>query len=318
MNISARDYVGMWYQARADLGVDDLSDYIFVEPATGKRTSIRLRHRDQDGVGGILISARRVGLAPPVVPVTKPRKPPAFWRRWLARPQSRKAVAPRWRQADATNASSVSPLIDWLSVEQTSALSRYADTQNVSMNSLLLLALHRAVSATLLDSDGPGSWCFPVNMRNAISAPRQEMNLSSAFYMTVAAEDSPQDVDRLVRANLKDNVHWRLWHLARIGRFIGQRGVNWLCARMLKGTSHVGSFSSLGEWQMDFQSAGMPADTVFCCCGPGSPNHPVANGAIVVNGQLSLALRLHPSLGVDQARAELCLQHWLDGLLEYL
>lgn len=318
MTATATDYIGMWYHARAKLGVDDRIDFMFVDPATGKRTSVILRHRDYDGVGGILVSARRVGMTPPTVPTGRQRTPPPFWRRWRSGPVERVPQAPRWRYLETQTTPSAAPLMQWLTVEQTHALSRYADSQNVSLNSLLLLALHRAVCATLMDEDQTGSWCFPVNMRNAIKIPRQEMNLSSAFYMTVASDDPPSLIDKSIRAHLKANVHWRYWHLARIGRFIGQRGVDWLCARMLNGKAHMGSFSSLGEWEMDFASAGMAPDTVFCCCGPGSPNHPVANGAMVVNGRLNLALRLHPSLGASNADAQACLQHWINGLLEWI
>lgn len=318
MTSSATDYIGMWYQARAKLGVDDRIDFMFVDRATGQRTSVILRHRDCDGVGGILVSARRVGMTPPAVPGGKQRTPPPFWRRWQSDPVGKQAQAPQWCHFEIAGEPSVEPLMQWLTEEQTAALYRYAENQKVSLNSLLLLALHRAVCATLMIRPQPGSWCFPVNMRNAVVIPSQEMNLSSAFYLTVCPQDQPGDIDQAIRANLKANVHWRFWHLARIGRFIGQRGVDWLCARMLNGKAHCGSFSSLGEWQMDFRSAGMAADTAFCCCGPGSPNHPVANGAMVVNGRLNLALRLHPSLGADAAVAQRCLQHWIKGLLEWI
>ncbi|MZR64033.1 hypothetical protein [Alcanivorax sp. DP30] len=318
MNTGIIDYIGMWYQARAKLGVDDRIDFMFDDPATGKRTNVILRHRDYDGVGGILASARQVGMIEPLLPSGKHRKPPSFWRRWQRKPLSREAEAPQWEHFETQQAPSVEPLMGWLTRAETQGLLRYADSQQVSLNSLLLLALHRAVCDTLMQGRAVGSWCFPVNMRNAITIPRQEMNLSSAFYLTVSPDDAPADIDRAIRANLKANVHWRFWHLARVGRFIGQRGVDWLCARMLNGKPHCGSFSSLGEWQMDFISAGMAPDTTFCCCGPGSPNHPVANGVMIVNGRLTLALRLHPSLGADQARAEQCLQHWKNGLLEWI
>ena len=65
---------------------------------------------------------------------------------------------------------------------------------------------------------------------------------------------------------------------------------------------------------MDFASAGMPKDTVFACCGPGSPSHPVANGVIVVNGCMSLSLKVHSSLGVPQATVRQCLQRWVNWL----
>ena len=65
---------------------------------------------------------------------------------------------------------------------------------------------------------------------------------------------------------------------------------------------------------MDFVSGGLAPDTVFACCGPGSPTHPVANGMIIVNGSLSLALKLHPSLGAPESAVRECLQCWVEGL----
>lgn len=318
MSVAATDYIGMWYQARAKLGVDDRIDFMFVDPRTGKRTSVILRHRDYDGVAGILVSARKMGMTLPVVPGGKQRVPPPFWARWRSGPVGREAESPGWLDHGEGNKPAAAPLMQWLTTAQTRSLYQAAERREVSLNSILLLSLHRSVCATLMQRPQSGSWCFPVNMRNAISAPRQEMNLSSAFYLTVGVEDHPSDIDRAIRANLKANVHWRFWHLARIGRFIGQRGVDWLCARMLNGKAHCGSFSSLGEWQMDFVSGGMSADTVFGCCGPGSPNHPVANGVMVVNGRLSLALRLHPSLGADADCAQRCLEQWINDLLEWI
>lgn len=314
MSAAATDYIGMWYRARARLGVDDRIEFIFIDPASGQRRTVALRHRDYDGVAGILVAAREVGMRMPMVPSGKRRKAPPFWQRWQSPAESREPAELEWRRFGVADGENNAPLVQWLNPQQTRALYQRAHQQKVSVNSLLLLALHRAVSDTLLVKGQPGSWCFPVNMRNAVTVPRQEMNLSSAFYLTVDENDTPSRIDRTIRQNLKANVHWRYWHLARIGRWIGQRGVNWVCSRLLNGPQHCGSFSSLGEWQMDFMSAGMAPDTVFACCGPGSPNHPVANGVTVVNGCMSLALKLHPSLGAGHAQAEQCLQRWINWL----
>lgn len=311
---TSTDYIGMWYRARARLGVDDRIEFMFINPASGDRRTVALRHRHYDGAAGIQVSARQLGMQSPQTASSRQRKAPGFWRRWQGSPESRQAATPQWRQQSISGKDHREPVVQWLSLEQTKALYQRAAEQKVSVNSLLLLALHRSISATLLETGQPGSWCFPVNMRNSLAGPQPEMNLSSAFYMTVAEDDKPERIDRSIRAHLKANVHWRYWHLARIGRWIGQRGVNWLCERLLNGPQHLGSFSSLGEWQMNFASAGMNDDTVFACCGPGSPTHPVANGVIVVNGCMSLALKLHPSLGAQQSEAERCLQHWVNGL----
>lgn len=314
MSASATDYIGMWYRARARLGIDDRIEFIFINPGTGTRHTVALRHRDHDGVGGIAESLRRMGVRQPPMPLSRQVRPPAFWRRWQARPEQRQSQPPQWRVFADSWEQPDEPLVQWLTPQQTRALRQRAEARRVSLNSLLLLALHRAVADTLMDGVGPGSWCFPVNMRGVVPMGRPDMNLSSAFYLTVDRDDTPEQLDRTIRDYLKANIHWRYWHLARIGRVVGQRGVDWLCARLLNGPQHCGSFSNLGVWQIDFVSGGLAPDTVFTCCGPGSPNHPVANGMMIVNGSLNLALKLHPSLGASHAVAQQCLQRWIDGL----
>ncbi len=307
----------MWYRARAGLGIDDRIEFIFIDPRSGERDTVALRHRDHDGVGGIAQALKQRGVAPPPMPLSRQKQAPPWWQRWQRLPEDLPALEPvwrRWRESEPEAAEDSSVCVQWLNPAQTRALYQRAHQHKVSVNSLLLLALHRAVCDTLMLHGIAGSWCFPVNMRGVVPMLRADMNLSSAFYLTVDHEDKAARLDRSVRGYLKANVHWRYWHLARIGRLIGQWGVNWLCGRLQKGTQHCGSFSSLGEWNMDFVSAGMPEDTVFACCGPGSPSHPVANGVIVVNGCMSLSLKVHSSLGVPQATVRQCLQRWVNWL----
>jgi hypothetical protein len=315
VSASATDYIGMWYRARARLGIDDRIEFIFINPGSGKRHTVALRHRDHDGVGGIAESLKRMGVRQPPMPLSRQTRAPSFWRRWQARPEQRQPQSPPWRIFTTTvDEQADEPLVQWLTPLQTRALRQRAKAQQVSLNSLLLKALHLAVADTLMTHASPISWCFPVNMRGVVPMGRPDMNLSSAFYMTVDSDDSLTHLDHTIRSYLKANIHWRYWHLARIGRLVGQRGVDWLCGRLLNGAQHGGSFSNLGEWQIDFVSGGLAPDTVFACCGPGSPTHPVANGMMIVNGSLSLALKLHPSLGASEAVVQECLQRWVDEL----
>ena len=180
----------------------------------------------------------------------------------------------------------------------------------MSLNTLLLLALNRAVAATLLRTPVAGRWLYPVNMRGAVTRGRDDMNLSSGFYLTVTPEDTPDRLDQRVRKALADNRHWLYWYAAQVGRLVGQRGVDWLCGRFLRGAPHLGSFTSLGEWRLDLARAGFSPRALVTLCGPGSPNHPVSNGAMIVNGCLTLSLKLDPVLGADAAVTRTCLAHW--------
>ncbi|MFP1682998.1 hypothetical protein ACLD0W_10820 [Alloalcanivorax sp. C16-1] len=309
------DYLGMWYRARARHGIDDTIHFAVIEPATGRRHEFPVRHRDHDGIGGLfhLLRGWRVPLPP--MPVSRQAAPPPFWHWLRALPGRREATppAPPWRAFPASD-EPATVASACLSRAHTFALRQRARDQSLSLNAVLLTALHQAVTDTLLRAPVAGRWLYPVNMRGAVRGERDDQNLSSGFYVTARPEDGPVDLDRRVRDGLRAQRHWRFWHGARVGRWVGQGGVNWLCDRFLAGSPKLGSFTCLGEWRLDLAAAGFPPDALLTLCGPGSPNHPVSNGAMIVNDRLTLSLKLDPSLGAGADTTRACLAAWRDRL----
>lgn len=306
-----KDYLGMWYRARARYGVDDSIHFAVIEPDDGGRFDFPVRHREHDGIGGLFRLLREWKVPAPPMPHSRQQRPPPLWR-WLRRAADEPVPAPRWRDLGGSGDGGVQSV--WLDAEQTAALQQRARLARVSLNTLLLLALNRAVAATLLRTPAAGRWLYPVNMRGAVSRARDDMNLSSGFYLTVAPEDTPCQLDQRVRKALAANRHWLNWYAAQVGRLVGQRGVDWLCGRFLRGALHLGSFTSLGEWHLDLAKAGFSPRALVTLCGPGSPNHPVSNGAMIVNERLTLSLKLDPVLGADAAVTRTCLERWRTGL----
>ncbi|MFT6599632.1 MAG: hypothetical protein ACJATD_000467 [Alloalcanivorax sp.] len=309
--MNGNDYLGMWYRARARYGVDDRIHFAVIEPDDGGRFDFPVRHREHDGIGGLFHLLRAWNVPQPAMPRSRQTGAPPPWR-WLRRAPVETVPAPRWRDFSDAGDGGVQSV--WLDAEPTAALRRRARHAGVSLNTLLLLALNQAVAATLLQAPVAGRWLYPVNMRGAVIRDRDDMNLSSGFYLTVAPEDTPARLDRRVRQALADNRHWLYWYAAQVGRLVGQRGVDWLCGRFLRGAPHLGSFTSLGEWHLDLTQAGFSPRALVTLCGPGSPNHPVSNGAMIVNGCLTLSLKLDPVLGADAAVTRTCLEHWRAGL----
>jgi len=306
-----KDYLGMWYRARARYGVDDTIHFAVIEPDKGERIEFPVRHRDHDGIGGLFALLRRWHVPAPPMPVSRQRRAPPFWH-WLRPATVASLPAPGWRRHTGVGDSRVQSC--WLDADRTAALQQRARHSGVSLNTLLLLALNRAVATNLLHTPTVGRWLYPVNMRGAVTSVRDDMNLSSGFYLTVAPEDTPRRLDQRVRDALTGNRHWLYWYGAQVGRLVGQRGVDWLCGRLLHGTSNLGSFTCLGEWRLDLGAAGFSSQALLTLCGPGSPNHPVSNGAMIVNGCLTLSLKLDPVLGEDAAATRTCLEDWRTGL----
>ncbi|MDX1805136.1 MAG: hypothetical protein R3292_13785 [Alcanivorax sp.] len=305
------DYIGMWYRARARHGVDDTIMVKVLDAQGDTLQSFGLRHRDHDGIGVLFRFFRQHGMALPPMPVSRESRPPPWWRRLTGQVRGLPPVHSPipWRHfEDRDGLASMQSLC--LSQQQTATLLQRLQRKGVSLSAALLCGLQRAVDDTLLDHPVRGSWLYPVNMRGAVPMACDEMNLSSAFYTSVSAAESPRIVADRLRRQLRANLHWRMWHLARIGRFIGRAGVNWLSDRMANGPRHLGSLSNLGHWQVDMASGGFPDTAVMAICAPGSPAYPVANGVMIVNGRMTLSMKLHQSLGAGAATARSCLQRW--------
>lgn len=314
------DYIGMWFRARLRHGIRDDMSFGVLDPHSGKIDWHVLPHRRFDGLGGLAHLLRSWGLDPEL-PELAEKRPPSWWRLLLAMLAWRDpdVPPPRWRTAVVRNDPAVPErVVDWFDRAETEMIRRKAREQNVSVTVLLLWTLHQVVTRNLLREGTRGDWLLPVNMRGPVRLASDEMNHSSGFYLPVDGEWSPTALREEIRTTLRARRHWAGWRLARIGRLVGQWGVNHIHDRLAHGPGHLGSFSMLGEWEQDMAAAGWSPESLLCCTGPGSPTHPVSNGAIIWNGRLTLTLQTHPVLGVDETLLRRCMNEWRGLLLDPL
>lgn len=311
------DYIGMWYRARARHGIGDDIRYGLIDPDAGEVSWQTLPHRRFDGIGGVAHLLRARGVTPSALPSLREPSAPGIWKLLPAILTRRgETPEPPWRKA-APESGDAEPLaVSWASRPETEMICRNARELGISVSVLLFWALHQVVTWRLLEHCDQGSWFFPVNMRGPVRLASDEMNHSSGFYLSVDANWTPMDLRDEIRQALRQRRHWLMWYQARVGRWVGQGGVNRLYDRMLSAKPHLGSFSMIGEWWQDMSRAGWPAHSLLCFCGPGSPAHPVSNGAMIWNGRLTLALQFHPRLGHDRRMLESCLHDWRALLLD--
>ena len=91
-----KDYLGMWYRARARYGVDDSIHFAVIEPDSGARFDFPVRHREHDGIGGLFHLLRAWKVPEPPMPRSRQQGAPPVWR-WLRRAAAETAPAPCWR-----------------------------------------------------------------------------------------------------------------------------------------------------------------------------------------------------------------------------
>lgn len=315
--VQPKDYIGMWYLARARHGIDDSIRYGVIDPDAGDIRWYRFPHRRFDGIGALAHLLREHGVRPGRLPELRELRAPAWWRLLpsMLAPSNVDCAAPQWYRGMSSGTEPVMA-VSWASRVETDMIRRNAAELGIPLSALLLWGLHQMVTRRLLRSGGRGQWFFPVNMRGPVRLASDEMNHSSGFYLDLEADWTPMEVRDRIRADLKARRHWSLWYQARVGRLVGQAGVNWLYDRMSGGTGCLGSFSMLGEWWREMSVPGWPRHGLICFCGPGSPEHPVSNGALIWNGRLTQVLQFHPVLGLDKGVAQQCLSDWRALLLD--
>lgn len=309
-----QDYAAPWFRARRSQGIDDTIYYGMIEPGRGRRHVFTVPHEHCDGVGAFMRLLRRLPLGSWQGVSGRPASIPGFYACLRQQRAAAPAVSPQWRRhPPAADAGAQHIAVEALSELQTQALIAAAKRQGVSLNALLLSALHEQVGRQLLSEAG-GSWFIPVTLRGALVLPSDEMNHASGIYLPLPEQADSGLIHSAIADAVRRNEHWWLWHQSRL--VVGLGG-HWLVSRVLRWLgrrSYLGSFSSMGQWQIDWSGSGFEPETFMWAIPPGSPNYPVAACWLICNGRLVLNLKLNAVLGLSAARCEALLQSWRRAL----
>ena len=310
-----KDYIAQWYEVREEQGVSDRIHCFLHQPGRQLTDWRPFRHRDTDGMGMLTRIRAELGYCNQTQPRCRDQEEPGFWQTWRRRRQLPRQSAPRqvqWRQplnpAVSNTGSETLPLLQVLTPDELQALKKAAQARGVSVASLTLAALNRAVFATCLQPGSQAWWFYPVNLRGAVERPPLG-NVSSGFYLLLNAGSSAEEIHTQVKQKLQAAEHWWLWKMAHIGRWVGKAGVRFIYRRLSRRQFYLGSFSYLGDWSLP-----QHPQHIMGICGAGSANYPIATGVTESNGHLSLALKFHPSMASAQQLNQDCLQHWHTAL----
>lgn len=315
------DPIGRWFAARSHHGVDDRMTFGIIAADGKVRLQRGLSHARCDGIGAMHLLLPQWGARFIAPPDSREQRAPTLGELIAGKPWQRDAQGskPQWRFGRGgapSGPDAVQALV--LSAEQSAALKAESKRRGVSLLALLLWAEHRMVMQQLCRNTDGGAWFVPVNLRGPLALPSHTMNHSAGVYLDLPALVSPEQIHAQLREALQRKQHWWNFFQALWSARLGQRFLNWLYPRIAKPGSCLGSFSMLGDWHVEWPQGNHPDSASLYCCGPGSPAYPVANGVMVTNGRISLALRLDPYLGHDTGTTRQLLQVWRDHLLGLL
>lgn len=294
--------------------------------SSGEVEWMDLPHRLYDGVGGLWELQRRCYGADGAAPMPAPRERHrpgqlgswGLFLRFAARPQPRAApwlsFDPAWRGSspERSRPSSLSWCV--LDPEQTRALIERARSMGVSVTSLLLCGLGRAIVPSLDLTRGPVRWVVPVNMRGAITREPATANHSAYVYAETPPRGSVQDIERSLRISLDREDHFAAWHGFTLGSALGTWGLGRVIeAGFRYGPTWIGVFSNLGVWPERADSHGRDETWIFCP--PVPRNQPLGAGVLTWHGRMSLALQAHPALRADREEVARWLDAWVASAL---
>ena len=278
-----------------------------------------VEHRDADGLSALLALFRKGGVefVEPKIPA---RKAPKWSRRMAALVQAMRPLEgepTRWLRRDGGWSAS-SPRRDppsayrILSAEETALVLARTKQAAVSQNALLLQALDATVAPRVADVSGVRYWAMPINMRGFVNVTADQGNVSTLLPLAIPRMATASDVERAIRHSLKHDLHWGKWDRFNVMSLLGKRVGRRMLDTYYRGIfpTQIGLFNQMGTWST-------PKTPEVMCVGFGTPTfvEPVFAEAGIMNGRMTVSLRLHPSMRVESEELAAWVDDWVRAVL---
>jgi hypothetical protein len=315
----SNDPIKPWFRA-----VESMDEFIGIRfghmaPGANKVEWMFLPHTEFDGIGGLAHLLRERGAD--VGDLPKIPHPAAL--SWLSFLRALPGMlAPRHRLAwkslkqgpklDKVKQPPPAVAVHVFSEEDTAKIRWAARNADVSVNSLLLRHLDRAVRPYLQDPSSATPWMVPVNLRGRVKQPTDVENHSSYIAIRIMASDGAKAVHRRIYNELQKGRHCANWKSYSTGRLCSDAMKRFLI-RTDRAISqwNIGGLSNLGIWDWD-KSITDPR-----CLGDWFFSPPVLRsqhlgaGCVTFQGRLTLTLQAHPDLTTSPEVTEAWVRHWV-------
>lgn len=277
-----------------------------------------LSHAQFDGIGGFAHLIRERGADIEELPqITHPAK--LSWSPFVRFLPT--MLAPRrylkWRDMEQSTPSD--PTIPPAAVAyhvfdklETGKIRRAARNSGVTVNSLLMKYLDRAVRPSLADPACAIPWMIPVNLRGRVKQPLDTGNHSSYVGIRIYASEGARDVQRHIYDALDKGQHLAAWKGFDATRMLGLKSKQRLIAAN-RATSQwtVGGFSNLGAWDPESQIDAPACLGDWFFAPPVLRFQMVGAGCVTFQGRLTLTLQIHPELTTDPEVASAWVRSWV-------
>ncbi len=308
------DWMGRWYVIMKERGENDCPTLGRMNLKSGEIDWFDFSHSQMDGIGAFVKYYQNHGIQLSNLPQIKEERLPNFIERlkiFYRLIFKTKKARVNWKEFHP-HAKPNDPLdihIKIFNPPEVQALKNYCKAQGFSLNAYFMNSLTKALLPTLSHNE-EGTWTLPVNLRPLLVREDYCSNHSSGILVSMNKGDTPHDTQQKIVSSLKNKIHWGIWWIHQIGKFIGMRGMRYVSAQNSKKSFLIGSFSILGKW--DF-----PQDHIWVGCAPGSKNFPVSAFLLEAHSHLSFCLKIHPAIlpNADETQSSALFEGALEEIL---
>ena len=313
------DPIRPWFEA-----LESLDEFIGIRfgrlaPGASEIEWIFLPHTDFDGIGGLAHLLRERGAEVGDLPMS-PHPAALSWLAFLRAlpgmlgPRRRLSWKSLKRGPKLEKANQPPPAVSVhvFSEDDTAKIRWAARNADVSVNSLLLRHLDRAVRPYLQDPSSATPWMVPVNLRGRVTQPSDVKNHSSYIAIRIMASDGAKAVHRRIYTELQKGRHCANWKSFDAGSLCSE-GMKRLLIKKDRAVSqwNIGGFSNLGiwDWEKSITDPRCLGDWFFSP--PVLRSQYLGAGCVTFQGRLTLTLQAHPDLTSAPEVTELWVRNWV-------
>lgn len=315
------DPIKPWFDVLEEMGEYTGIRFGQVDEKSGCVDWHDLPHSDYDGIGGFAKLLRDRGAAECELPKI-PHSAKEGWGSFiksipsLLAPRRRLKLNAGTKRGEMCNTEPPSA-VGWhvFSESETILVRKAARYYGVSVNSMLLRHLDKAIRKSLDDPSVTMPWMVPVNLRGKIIRSDDTANHSSYIGIKLRPTSSFVDVHRKIYQRLNQGQHWANWKSYALGSMMSKKLKKKLVAKD-RATSqwNVGGFSNLGVWDSREE---ISRDA---CPGPWLFSPPVLEcqrigaGCVTFQNRLSLMIQAHPLLTIDSSVTQRWMEDWVNHI----
>lgn len=318
-NSPSDDPIRPWFAA-----LESLDEFIGIRfgrmaPGASEVEWTYLPHTDFDGIGGLAHLLRERGAEIGDLPQIPHPAALSWWSFVRALPGM---LAPRkylkWKPLkqgkQVEKANQPAPAVAWhvFNEEDTAKIRWAARNADVSVNSLIIKHLDRAVRPFLQDPSSAVPWMIPVNLRGRVKQSTDKENHSSYIAIRIKASEGVKAVHRRIYAELEKGRHCANWKSYSAGKLLseGMKKILILKDRAIS-QWNVGGLSNLGIWDWDKEITDERCLGDWFFCPPVLRSQHLGAGCVTFQGRLTLTLQVHPDLTTSPEVPAMWVKNWV-------